>query len=185
MCIRDRTGVVNPSGRLPFTWAKTLNDYPSTKAHQDLDHVLYTDSLNVGYRYVDRNPEAVMYPVGHGLSYTTFAYSDMKVSRTADNKVECSLTLTNTGKRDGAEVVQIYVNPVNPAVARPQHELKAFEKVWLKSGESRRVTLTLDRDAFSFYDITRGGWRFDPCRYIIEAGSNTAAIHLRSEIDMK
>ena len=179
------TGVVNPSGRLPFTWAKTLNDYPSTKAHQDLDHVLYTDSLNVGYRYFDRNPEAVMYPFGHGLSYTTFAYSDMKVSRTADNKVECSLTLTNTGKRDGAEVVQIYVNPVNPAVARPQHELKAFEKVWLKSGESRRVTLTLDRDAFSFYDITRGGWRFDPCRYIIEAGSNTAAIHLRSEIDMK
>lgn len=179
------TGVVNPSGRLPFTWAKTLNDYPSTKAHQDLDHVLYTDSLNVGYRYFDRNPEAVMYPFGHGLSYTTFAYSDMKVSRTADNKVECSLTLTNTGKRDGAEVVQIYVNPVNPAVARPQHELKAFEKVWLKSGESRRVTLTLDRDAFSFYDITCGGWRFDPCRYIIEAGSNTAAIHLRSEIDMK
>lgn len=179
------TGAVNPSGRLPFTWAKTLNDYPSTKAHQDLDHVLYTDSLNVGYRYFDRNPEAVMYPFGHGLSYTTFAYSDMKLSRTADNKVECSLTLTNTGKRDGAEVVQIYVKPVNPAVARPQHELKAFEKVWLKSGESRRVTLTLDSDAFSFYDITRAGWRFDPCRYVIEAGSNTAAIHLRSEIDMK
>ena len=179
------TGKIDPSGRLPFTWAKTLDDYPSRKAYQDLDHVLYTDSLNVGYRYFDRNAEAVMYPFGYGLSYTTFAYSDMQVSRTATNEVKCTLKVTNTGKRDGVEVVQLYVSPIDPAVARPQHELKAFEKVWLKSGETREVTFTLGGDAFSYYDVTRGGWTIDRCRYAIEAGSNTTAIHQRKEINIK
>ena len=178
------TGKTDPSGRLPFTWAKTLEDYPCRKAWQDQDHVLYTDSLNVGYRYFDRNPEGELYPFGHGLSYTTFSYSDMSVRPVGDGSVECTLKLANTGKRDGAEVVQIYVKPLNPSVNRPVHELKAFEKVWLKSGESREVKFILGRDAFSFYDVTLGDWKYDKCRYLIEAGSSTRNIHLGQEINL-
>lgn len=178
------TGKTDPSGRLPFTWAKTLDDYPCRNAYQDLDHVLYTDSLNVGYRYFDRNPDGEMYPFGYGLSYTTFSYSDLTVEYAGDGKVECALSLTNTGKRDGAEVVQIYVNPQNPSVYRPEHELKAFEKVWLKSGETRRLTFTLRPDDFSFYDVRTGAWKYDKCRYLIEAGSSTRDIHLSREIDL-
>lgn len=177
-------GKIDPSGRLPFTWAKTLDDYPSRHAHQDLDHVLYTDSLNVGYRYFDVHRDAVFYPFGFGLSYTTFEYSGMTAKRNAEGKIECSLTVSNTGKRDGVEVVQIYVRPVNPSVARPVHELKAFAKVALKQGESKQVSFTLADDAFSYYSVEDGDWRLDPCRYIIEAGSNTFDIKQNCEISM-
>ena len=116
--------------------------------------------------------------------YTTFSYSDMSVRPVGDGSVECTLKLANTGKRDGAEVVQIYVKPLNPSVNRPVHELKAFEKVWLKSGESREVKFILGRDAFSFYDVTLGDWKYDKCRYLIEAGSSTRNIHLGQEINL-
>ncbi|MGN0232034.1 MAG: glycoside hydrolase family 3 C-terminal domain-containing protein, partial [Muribaculaceae bacterium] len=177
-------GKIDPSGRLPFTWAKTLDDYPSRHAHQDLDHVLYTDSLNVGYRYFDVHRDAVLYPFGFGLSYTTFEYSGMTAKLNADGKIECSLTVANAGKRDGMEVVQIYVRPVNPSVARPVHELKAFAKVALKQGESKQVNFTLTDDAFSYYSVEDGDWRVDPCRYIIEAGSNTVDIRQSCEISI-
>jgi len=178
-------GEKDPSGRLPFTWAKKLEDYPCLKlASQDDMNVLYTDSLNVGYRYFDNHPQDVQFPFGHGLSYTTFGYSDFMLQNKGD-KVECRLTLKNTGSYDGADVVQIYVRPVNPSINRPVRELKAFKKVFLKKGESRQIEFTLDDSAFSYYDVTRGDWKKDLCDYVIEVGKNSETIVLSQNISLK
>lgn len=178
-------GESNPSGRLPFTWAKKLEDYPIQKlAHQDNMNVLYTDSLNVGYRYFDRHRENVQFPFGYGLSYTSFKYSDFSVVKDKE-KVDCSLTLRNTGNYDGSEVVQIYIRPLNPSINRPSHELKAFRKIFLKKGEAQQIKFTLDDMSFSYYDVTRGDWKKDLCDYVVEVGSSSENIILSQQISLR
>ena len=165
------TGAVSPSGKLPFTWAATLNDVPAHRlnafpgvwrADKKIIDEEYKESIFVGYRGVDKYKTKPAFAFGHGLSYTTFrlgkATADKK-SLTADETIRFTVSVTNTGSRAGAEVVQLYVSDLQSSVPRPLKELKAFQKVFLQPGETRDVTLTIGRDALSFYDDQQKAWR--------------------------
>lgn len=179
------TGKVNPSGRLPFTWPKKYEDTPIHKlAWEDNDIVLFSDSLMVGYRYYDTRNVEPQFAFGHGLSYTTFEYSGLTATKTSEGKVKVNVTVTNTGKMDGKEVVQLYVKPLNPTVFRPVHELKAFSKVAIKAGESKDVEFILDGDAFSYYDVTIADWKVDHCRYEIEIAKDSRTIVQSTGIEL-
>lgn len=170
-------GKVNPSGKLPFTWPKKLEDVPCHKlGFQDNDYILYNDKLMVGYRYYDTKNVEPQFPFGYGLSYSNFVYSDLKVKKEGENEVSGSVKLKNAGKRDGYETVQVYVKPVDPAIDRPVHELKYFKKVFVKAGESVTVDFVLKKDAFSYYDVHKGDWTVDKCNYEIEIGKNSREI---------
>ena len=135
-------GEADPAGRLPFTWPKKLEDSPSHRlATQDLDTVNYEEELMVGYRYFDTQEVEPQFPFGYGLSYTTFRYGRLRVSE-KNGKVRGRIEIRNTGDRDGSQTVQIYVRPERPSVTRPVHELKAFEKLFLRAGERRTVEFT-------------------------------------------
>ncbi len=121
------------------------------------------------------------YEFGYGLSYTTFDYSKMKVKKDGDNCI-VTLNVKNTGSRDGAEVVQIYVGQKNCRYTRPVHELKAFDKVFLKPGESREVTFTLDKDAFSYWNPDRRAWVRDSDEFTIEAGHSSRDIRRSAKV---
>ena len=162
-------GKTNPSGRMPFTWPKKLEDAPSYKyGYQDNDNVLYTEGLKVGYRYFDTAQAEPEFTFGYGLSYTTFDYRNLQLRKTGATTVSGSVEVHNTGSRDGSELVQVYVKPLRPSVERPQHELKWFKKVFVPAGKSVRVEFELDKDAFSYYDVRLGNWRVDAGEYEIE-----------------
>ncbi|MDB5327581.1 MAG: glycosyl hydrolase, partial [Phycisphaerales bacterium] len=166
-------GRVNPSGRLPFSWPKQLADSPSQKlGTQDRDRVDYKEGLLVGYRYYDSKQVEPEFPFGFGLSYTTFEFENLKVTRQADG-VHAVVTVKNTGDRDGLCTAQFYVRPLAASVFRPEHELKAFRKVPIKASASEQVEVVLGDDAFSFYDITTGAWKVDAGRYEIQAGASS------------
>lgn len=128
------TGKVNPSGRLTETYAYSVKDIPSENTKRDEAVMVYEEGLNVGYRYFESYGVDVLYPFGYGLSYSDFKYSDLKVVKKNDG-VEITLQIENISDQDGKEVVQLYVNEVNPSVYRPIRELKAFEKVSIKAHE--------------------------------------------------
>jgi beta-glucosidase len=179
-------GKVNPSGRLPFTWPKKLADSPSHAiGTEDNDHVYYKEGVMVGYRYFDTQSIAPEFPFGFGLSYTTFDFGPLSLEL-KKNAVTGSLTVTNSSKsRDGIETVQIYVHPLNPSITRPVHELKAFKKVAIPSGESKEVDFSLGPDAFSYFDPQTNQWKFDPGQYEIQAGSSSKDILSKAEINVK
>jgi beta-glucosidase len=137
--------------------------------------VRYGEGLFVGYRWYTSHPDQPqpLFPFGYGLSYTTFAFSGLKVMPTAAHageSVQVSFDVRNTGTRAGAEVAQVYVSDPSASVVRPERELKAFEKLRLAPGQSRRVTLTLDRRAFAYYDPDDNDWKVDPGRLVIRVG---------------
>jgi len=178
-------GDVNPSGRLPFTWPKKLEDSPSQKlATQDNDFVNYTEKLMVGYRYYDTKNVEPEFAFGYGLGYTEFTYKKLILKKSKDNSVNGSVLVKNTGKRDGTEVVQIYVKPLAPSVDRPVHELKAFKKVFVKAGETINVDFTLKQDDFSYFNVNINDWSFDAGKYEIQAGRNSRDILVSSKITM-
>lgn len=169
-------GKVNPSGRLPFTWPKKLADSPCYKlGFQDNNNVLYTDKLMVGYRYFDTQKIQPQFPFGYGLSYSSFSFDNLKLTK-EDSIIRGQVEVKNTSNVDGYEVVQVYVKPISPSVERPVHELKAFKKVFVKSGESITVDFSLDKDAFSYYDVHIGDWKVDRGQYEIEIGTNSENI---------
>ena len=182
-------GDVDPSGKLPMTMEKRLRDNPTTANYPtttDAFSIRYTEGIFVGYRGYEKNHVSPQYPFGFGLSYTTFAYSDLDIepAKEEDDRekrgdreehrltkaefkghdgedhdlVKVSFTVTNTGKRAGAEIAELYVGEKNPTVPRPIKELKGFEKVFLQPGDSRRVTLELDQRSFAFFDTTKHLW---------------------------
>lgn len=178
-------GKVNPSGRLPFTWPKKLEDSPAYKlGFQDDNSILYSEKLMVGYRYYDTKNIEPQFPFGYGLSYSNFVYSDLSVKPTHNNTVEGSVKVSNNGNLDGYEVVQVYVKPINPAVDRPVHELKFFKKVFLKAGSSLNVDFLLNQDTFSYYDVHVGDWVVDKCKYDLEIGKNSRDIVLRTSVSL-
>lgn len=178
-------GALNPSGRLPFTWPKKLEDVPCKKlAYEDNDVINFSDSLMVGYRYYDTKNVEPEFPFGYGLSYTSFNYNKLSVSRSGQ-KVSATVEVKNTGSCAGAEVVQLYVHPVNPSVFRPSHELKGFEKVFLKAGEQKVVSFNLDEDAFSYFDVQKNDWKVDGCQYEIEIGRNSRDIVLHQPVSLQ
>ena len=174
-------GQINPSGKLSETYAISYEDVSSAPYFPAKQRsVEYREGLYVGYRYFETVGEPVLFPFGFGLSYTTFAYSDLSVSDKA-----VSFTLTNTGSRDGAEVAQVYVSAVNPKIYRPKKELKGFAKVFLKAGESKKVTIPLDDKAFRYFNTKTDRFEIDGGAYDILVGASVADIRLSGQVQVK
>jgi beta-glucosidase len=141
----------------------------------------------MGYRHFDRSDTKPLFAFGHGLSYTTFGYSNLSVTpRTGslNEPITVSFDLKNTGHREGAEVAELYVGDSHASVPRPIKELKGFAKVNLKPGESKRLTLTLDRRAFSFYDVKKGDWSAEAGEFTILVGGSSDNIQLRDKFTL-
>ncbi len=150
---------------------------------QDYYTADYTEGIFVGHRYYEKNKTPVMYPFGHGLSYTSFAYSDLTV--TGDqNRMQVRFTIKNTGSHAGAESAQVYVGDLECSVERPLKELKGFGKVFLKSGESRDLLITLDKDAWSFWHPETKAWTIEPGKFSIQVGRSSADIVLKKNIQI-
>ena len=171
-------GDVNPSGKLTFTFpvklqdnaAHALGDFPGT------DEVHYKEGLFVGYRWNDKQKIKALFPFGHGLSYTTFEYGKVTADHsnmTASDKITFTVTVKNTGTREGQEVVQLYITDLKSSLPRPVKELKGFEKVSLQAGEQKTVTFTVDKSALSFFDDKKHDWVAEPGKFeaIIAASS--------------
>lgn len=160
-------GDVNPSGKLPFTFPVKLTDNSAHAVgeYPGGDDVNYTEGIFVGYRYADKEKIKPLFPFGHGLSYTTFKYgkptADKKVM-SADDQITFTVPVTNTGSREGAEIVQLYIADKESSLPRPNKELKGFKKVRLAPGETQNVEITVDKKALSFYDDKKGEWVAEP-----------------------
>jgi beta-glucosidase len=184
-------GDVNPSGRLPATFEKRLEDRSSFASYHDPDgdlRVDLSDGVFGGYHHFDRHGIEPRFPFGFGLSYTTFRYEALSLSAqtlTGEEMLEVTLELTNTGKRTGAEVVQLYVRDVQARVPRPAKELKGFAKVELESGERRRVSLRIDRSALEFYDAELGAWTVEPGEFELLIGASATDIRLRASFEYR
>lgn len=176
-------GDVNPSGKLPTTFPVRLADNPAYINYPgENGKVCYGEGIFVGYRYYDKKEVEPLFPFGHGLSYTTFAYSNLRVSprsATPNELVRVRVDVTNTGKVAGKEVVQLYVRDHKATVARPEKELKAFAKVQLAPGQRKTVTFTLDREAFWYFDVVKNAWTTEPGEFDILVGASSRDIRLR------
>ena len=171
-------GAVNPSGKLSETWPLTLEDTPCHRYYPGKARTCeYREGLYVGYRYYDTANVPVRYPFGHGLSYTTFAYSGLSASTDA-----VTFTLTNTGSIAGAEVAQVYVSCKNGKVFRPRKELKGFAKVFLAPGESREVTVLLDDKAFRYFDVRTGKFEVESGEYEISVAASVRDVKLTATV---
>ena len=167
-------GKINPSGKLNETWPLALEDVSSTPYFPSKERTAeYREGLYVGYRYYESAGIPVRYPFGYGLSYTTFAYSNIEVT---DKNV--SFTVTNTGERDGAEVAQLYVSCEDSKIYRPKKELKGFAKVFLAAGESRRVTIAFDDKTFRYFDAESNTWAVEDADYDICIAKNAHEVVL-------
>lgn len=174
------TGKINPSGRLSETYPIKYEDTPAYRNFPSPQrNAEYRESLYIGYRYYDTSRVRAQYPFGYGLSYTTFEYSDLKV-----DEWEAEFTLTNTGERDGAEVAQLYVGMKNGKVFRPAKELKGFTKVFLKSGESKKVKIRFDDKTFRYWNVKTNQWEVEGGIYQIMIGASVADIRLQEEIQI-
>jgi len=186
-------GDVSPSGKLPCTFPKTLADSPAHVAGLarqfpgEGGKVWYDEGLLVGYRWNDAKAIEPLFPFGHGLSYTRFQYAGLqpKLTAGADGpSATLELQVTNTGEREGAEVVQVYVRPLRPPVVRPDKELKAFAKVQLKPGETKTVTLALAPRSFAYYDPAAKAWLVTKGRYELLVGSSSRDIRLTGSVEV-
>jgi len=156
-------GDVNPSGKLTFTFPVKLNDNGAHALGEfpGGDEVTYKESIFVGYRYADKQKAKPLFSFGHGLSYTTFEYGKVtadKKQMAAGDQITFSVKVKNTGSREGSEIVQLYISDLKSSLPRPIKELKGFEKISLKPGEEKTVTLTVDKTALSFFDDKKHGW---------------------------
>lgn len=179
-------GDVNPSGKLAETVPVSLASNPSFNYFPgSLKSVEYREALYVGYRYYDKTGKDVLFPFGHGLSYTEFEYSDLKLSKKAvkdTDTVKVSFKVKNTGKRDGAETVQLYVADIHSTAFRPVKELKGFKKVFLKAGEEKTVELELSKRAFAYYNVNIHDWHVESGDFIISVGASSRDIRLEARL---
>jgi beta-glucosidase len=181
-------GDANPSGKLPCTFPHKLSDSPAHASglarqfpgENGVEH--YDEGLLVGYRWYDTKKIEPLFPFGFGLSYTAFTYSNLRVTPGpgATATVECEVT--NTGARDGAEVVQVYVRPAHAPVDRPEKELKGFAKVSLKPGEKKTVTVSLGARSFAYYSPEQHGWVDAAGEYAIEVGASSRDLRLEGRM---
>jgi beta-glucosidase len=181
-------GKVNPSGKLAETFPKRLEDSPAFINFPGEDgQVIYGERMFVGYRYFDKLNIEPLFPFGHGLSYTDFSYSDLKFSSTDitdKDQLEVSLTLTNTGKRSGKEVVQLYVVDTESTLQRPVKELKAFDKIELAPGESKQVSFVLSIRDFSYYSKLYDRWLAESGEFEILVGSSSRDMRLNGSLTL-
>ena len=196
-------GDVNPSGKLPFTWYASLDQcgahatgsYPGTwrEDRQIIDEE-YKEGIFVGYRWMDKKKEkgnkgsAPLFAFGHGLSYTTFQLGKLTADKrkmTADETLTFTIPVTNIGKVAGAETIQLYIHDREASVERPYKELKAFSKVFLQPGETRQVTLTIDRRALSFYDEATSQWKAEPGKFDALVGTASDQLPARYTFELR
>lgn len=186
------TGRLSPSGKLPISIERKAEDNPSAGNYyrnaepkeRECAHVEYREGVFGGYRGYDRSGIEPMFPFGFGLSYSTFGFSDLDVKKTGDTEVEVSFTVTNTGKKAAAEVAQVYVGDSECSVPRPVKELKGFEKVNLAPGESRRVKVVLDEEAFSYYDLDNHRFTVEPGEFVISVGNSSVNLPLTASVKL-
>jgi beta-glucosidase len=184
-------GDVNPSGRLPVTFERRWEDNPvhdSYYPQAGTKRVVYKEGVFVGYRGYEHNRTKPFFPFGFGLSYTTFEYSNLLIKPVSQMEsgphYEVSFDVRNTGKREGAEVAQVYVGDTQTRVPRPAKELKGFLKVNLRAGETRRVSVMLDRRALSYYDVNAKQWRAEPGDFNVLVGRSSEQIELRGKLTL-
>src|SRR5271157_84791 len=182
-------GGVNPSGKLPITFPKRLADSPahaSERTFGGADKVFYDEGVFVGYRHFDARGIEPLFPFGHGLSYTTFAYDQLQINPapvSGEGTVTVSLEVTNTGNRAGAEVVQLYIQDVEASVERPPKELKGFQKLFLAPGETQSATFELNLRDLSFWDEAANAWKAESGTFAVYIGSSSRDIRLQGEFD--
>ena len=185
------SGKVNPSGKMPFTTPVSLDQSPAHALGnfpgRDLK-VNYEEDILVGYRWFDTKGLPVVYPFGYGLSYTTFDYSNLNTDKETYDQadtIQATFTLTNTGDREGAEVAQLYVSDPVCSVMRPVKELKGFKKVFLKPGESRRITLDIPVSSLAFYSETQSQFVVEPGEFILQLGASASDIKQKISVEVK
>jgi beta-glucosidase len=185
------TGQRSPEGKLPISFEKSWEQnpvknsyYPDPDESKMTPSVRYSEGVFLGYRYYTTRNIAPLFPFGFGLSYTTFSFRNLQVvpaHARAGEKITVSFDVVNTGTREGAEVAQLYLGDPSARVERPVKELKGFQKVRLKPGENRRVTLTLDQRALSYWSNKQNGWRVDPGQFLIYVGNSSADTPLKAD----
>ena len=182
-------GDVNPSGKLSETYPYALEDNSSYKYFPGTSvSVEYRESVYVGYRYYDSANLEVRFPFGFGLSYTTFEYSDLKLSADSikdTDTLTATFKIKNTGARDGAEIAQLYVSDVESTIYRPLKELKGFKKVFLKAGEEKEVSIDLDKRAFAFYNVDAHDWQVETGEFKILVGASSRDIKLEASVNVE
>lgn len=185
---RILTGEVNPSGKLSVTYPQRIEDNPAfgNCCFPGERQVLYGEGIYVGYRYYEARSIEPLFPFGHGLSYTTFEYSQLSVAArvNAGEPVEVSATIKNTGAAPGKEVVQLYVRDVQASLPRPIKELKGYTKIALRPGESQTVVFVLDERSLAFFDPVRSEWIAEPGEFEVLIGSSSADIRLRATFNL-
>ncbi|HZB44465.1 MAG TPA: glycoside hydrolase family 3 C-terminal domain-containing protein, partial [Pyrinomonadaceae bacterium] len=180
-------GDVNPSGRLPVTFERRWEDNPAHASYYpegNTKRVVYKEGVFVGYRGYEKNGTAPLFPFGHGLSYTRFQYGNLSVKPSGGATFDVSFDVKNVGGREGADVAQVYVGDTHAKVPRPAKELKGFAKVSLRPGETKRVSVRLDRRALSYYDAEAKRWRADPGDFDVLVGRSSAQIELRGKLSL-
>ena len=178
-------GKVNPSGKLPVTLPKKLEDTPAVAIGEypgKDGHVAHKEGLYVGYRYYDSMKIEPEFPFGHGLSYTDFAYEKMLVTSASPFFATVKVTVRNTGPRPGSEVIQLYVHDAASSLERPEKELKGFRKVYLLPGETTEVSFELDPSAFSFYNPGTHQWVAEDGEFSLLVGSSSKDIRQTSTL---
>ncbi|MBN1894047.1 glycoside hydrolase family 3 C-terminal domain-containing protein [bacterium] len=183
-------GITNPCGKLPVSFEKKWEDNATFNSYYDADgdkRVAYSEGLFLGYRHFDTKNIEPLFPFGFGLSFTIFEYGKLKVKSgkfKSSDQVDVSLRIKNTGKREGAEIVQLYVADPVSSVPRPKKELKAYAKVTLKPGESREVKFTLEEEAFQFFSPDKHQWTVEPGDFILMTGSSSRDIRAEKKITL-
>lgn len=184
-------GDCNPSGKLPVTFPRALRDSPAHASGRtfpgDRQTVHYDEELFVGYRHFDKFGIAPLFPFGHGLSYTAFAYRDLRLDAaqlSPEQTLTVSLTVQNTGQRAGAEVVQLYIEDQNPGDDRPPRSLKGFRKVWLEPGASQRIDLVLPMSELNVFCPRGNVWRTKPGDYTAHLGSSSRDLRLHANFSL-
>lgn len=197
------TGETNPSGKLPYTWVSSLNEvgahalgtYPGTwrkeggsKTKDNIINEEYKEGIYVGYRWADKEKTHPLFAFGHGLSYTSFSLNNLRTDKKNINKkdkITFTVTVKNTGKRAGAETIQLYIHDVKSSIDRPYKELKGFSKVYLQQGESKDVNITIDQSALSFYDESTSSWKAEPGQFIAMVGNSSDNLKLKYTFSLK
>jgi beta-glucosidase len=184
-------GEVNPSGKLPISWARKIEDNPTTANYYEKPgtvDVKYAEGIFIGYRYFETSKVKPLFPFGFGLSYTRFAFSNLKVSpakASPDGPITVQFDVKNIGSRAGAEVAQVYVGDPSATAPRPKMELKGFSRVMLEPGEVRHVTATLNNRSLAYWDVNTHGWKVDPGKFIVYVGDSSENVPLQKSFTVQ
>ncbi|MGI0133838.1 MAG: fibronectin type III-like domain-contianing protein, partial [Candidatus Micrarchaeaceae archaeon] len=185
-------GKENPSGKLPITWWKRLEDNPTYGNYYEepgTHDVRYREGVFLGYRaYGRKGQPAPLFPFGYGLSYTNFAFSNLSVNpqrANADDPITVQFDVRNIGQRAGAEVAEVYVGDPSATVPRPVKELKGFERVELKPGEMKHISVRLNRRSIAYWNVKSEGWKVDPGKFVVYVGDSSEDTSLQADFNVK